>query len=473
MTTEEFEISFRKKYKSTSSFISGITLMVVDAIVLMISIGAGFFIVNLIDQSWINFRSFVTYSMYLPAVFLVFYAASLYPGIMIAPEEEVKRFCICSFFCFMGIAVSIVVETKDRWAISAALVIAVPFATLLLPTGREMAKRIFAKRHWWGVPVVIYSKNKDATVIVDRLLKRQDFGYKPAIIITDLKDHVDEYNGIPVFSSSNELFDVIKKLNLKVAIICDYDKNLDEISSYYRYTIVIPKKQIANTMSLHMRDFGGIMGFSTTHNLTKKGNLALKRILDIFLVILSLPIVIPLVLIISIAIKCTSKGPVFYGHMRVGKNGKPLKTWKFRSMVVDSDVQLKKILATDPVRAAEWEKDRKFVDDPRVTKVGKFLRKTSLDEIPQLWNIFLGQMSFVGPRPVTKPELKKYRKYANYVLSVKPGLSGMWQISGRSDTGYEERITLDTYYIQNWSIWLDIWIILKTVWVVLKGKGAY
>lgn len=473
MTTEEFEISFRKKYKSTSSFISGITLMVVDAIVLMISIGAGFFIVNLIDQSWINFRSFVTYSMYLPAVFLVFYAASLYPGIMIAPEEEVKRFCICSFFCFMGIAVSIVVETKDRWAISAALVIAVPFATLLLPTGREMAKRIFAKRHWWGVPVVIYSKNKDATVIVDRLLKRQDFGYKPAIIITDLKDHVDEYNGIPVFSSSNELFDVIKKLNLKVAIICDYDKNLDEISSYYRYTIVIPKKQIANTMSLHMRDFGGIMGFSTTHNLTKKGNLALKRILDIFLVILSLPIVIPLVLIISIAIKCTSKGPVFYGHMRVGKNGKPLKTWKFRSMVVDSDVQLKKILATDPVRAAEWEKDRKFVDDPRVTKVGKILRKTSLDEIPQLWNIFLGQMSFVGPRPVTKPELKKYRKYANYVLSVKPGLSGMWQISGRSDTGYEERITLDTYYIQNWSIWLDIWIILKTVWVVLKGKGAY
>lgn len=473
MTTEEFEISFRKKYKSTSSFISGITLMVVDAIVLMISIGAGFFIVNLIDKSWINFRSFVTYSMYLPAVLLVFYAASLYPGIMIAPEEEVKRFCICSFFCFMGIAVSIVVETKDRWAISAALVIAVPFATLLLPTGREMAKRIFAKRHWWGVPVVIYSKNKDATVIVDRLLKRQDFGYKPAIIITDLKDHVDEYNGIPVFSSSNELFDVIKKLNLKVAIICDYDKNLDEISSYYRYTIVIPKKQIANTMSLHMRDFGGIMGFSTTHNLTKKGNLALKRILDIFLVILSLPIVIPLVLIISIAIKCTSKGPVFYGHMRVGKNGKPLKTWKFRSMVVDSDVQLKKILATDPVRAAEWEKDRKFVDDPRVTKVGKFLRKTSLDEIPQLWNIFLGQMSFVGPRPVTKPELKKYGKYANYVLSVKPGLSGMWQISGRSDTGYEERITLDTYYIQNWSIWLDIWIILKTVWVVLKGKGAY
>ena len=142
-------------------------------------------------------------------------------------------------------------------------------------------------------------------------------------------------------------------------------------------------------------------------------------------------------------------------------------------MCIDADKKLKEILATDPVRAAEWEKDRKFTDDPRVTKLGKFLRKTSLDELPQLWNIFIGQMSFVGPRPVTEPELSKYGQFADYVLSVKPGLSGMWQISGRSDTGYEERITLDTYYIQNWSMWLDIWIIIKTIWVVINGKGAY
>ena len=134
---------------------------------------------------------------------------------------------------------------------------------------------------------------------------------------------------------------------------------------------------------------------------------------------------------------------------------------------------LEKILAEDPVRRAEWEKDRKFVDDPRVTKFGKFLRKTSLDELPQLWNIFIGEMSFVGPRPVTEEELEKYGENADYILTVTPGLSGMWQISGRSDTGYEERINLDTYYIQNWSVWLDIWIIIKTVWVVINGKGAY
>ena len=147
-------------------------------------------------------------------------------------------------------------------------------------------------------------------------------------------------------------------------------------------------------------------------------------------------------------------------------------TDRYRHLLADI-ADGKEILENDPARAAEWEKDRKFTDDPRVTKLGKFLRKTSLDEIPQIWNIFVGEMSLVGPRPVTEPELTKYGKYSDYVLSVKPGLSGMWQISGRSDTGYEERINLDTYYIQNWSVWLDIWILIKTVGVVIKGKGAY
>ena len=123
--------------------------------------------------------------------------------------------------------------------------------------------------------------------------------------------------------------------------------------------------------------------------------------------------------------------------------------------------------------AAEWEKDRKFTNDPRVTKIGKFLRKTSLDEFPQFFNVLTGEMSFIGPRPVTTPELAKYGDKAELILSVQPGLSGMWQISGRSDTGYEERITLDSYYIQNWSVWLDIWIIIKTIYIVIKGKGAY
>ena len=142
-------------------------------------------------------------------------------------------------------------------------------------------------------------------------------------------------------------------------------------------------------------------------------------------------------------------------------------------MVIDADKQLEKILAENPEMRAEWEKDRKFSNDPRVTKIGKILRKTSIDEIPQFFNVLMGEMSFIGPRPVTTPELEKYGDKSDFILSVQPGLSGMWQISGRSDTGYEERITLDSYYIRNWSMWLDLWIIIKTIYVVVKGKGAY
>ncbi len=267
--------------------------------------------------------------------------------------------------------------------------------------------------------------------------------------------------------------EAIKRLNIKVAIVCDYDKDIEQIKMNYRYMIQVPKNQLATNMSLNMRDFGGILGFSSTNYLTKSASLFAKRCIDLLLCIIASPFVIILTGIIAIIIKKTSPGPIFYGHKRIGKNHKTITCWKFRSMVTDSENQLQHILATDPVRAAEWEKDRKFTNDPRVTPFGKFLRRTSLDELPQLWNIFKGEMSFVGPRPVTEPELIRYGKYADYVLSVQPGLSGMWQISGRSDTGYEERITLDTYYIQNWSVWLDIWIILKTVWVVLKGSGAY
>ena len=142
-------------------------------------------------------------------------------------------------------------------------------------------------------------------------------------------------------------------------------------------------------------------------------------------------------------------------------------------MVVDADRRLEELLENNPELRRQWNENQKLENDPRVTPIGKFLRKTSLDELPQFFNILTGQMSFVGPRPIVEAEKAKYRDKFDYIFSVTPGLSGMWQISGRSDTGYEERIMLDTYYTQNWSIWLDIWIILQTALVLVTGKGAY
>ena len=474
MKPEEYKEHFKHKYYRTSSFTSGAALMVFDALFVMLSIGTSFFIINFINHSWINFRSFVDYVIYLPPMLAVFYAAGLYPGISLPPAEEVKKFAICSFFVFVGIALSITVEeADDKIPLVVAFILASPIAAILLPVARELARHLLAKRMWFGVPAVIYVKGDSGDFIIRRLSARLDFGYKPALIIDSKAKEPSLYKGIPVFPPSKEINESIKATGIKVAFLCGYDRDTTDINMYYRYTINIPHIQDTNTITSHVRDFGGILGFSSTHNLTKKFSLILKRCLDIFLLLVSSPITIPLTLIVAIAIKVSSPGPVFYGHKRIGQKGREFKCWKFRSMVIDADKQLEKILAENPEMRAEWEKDRKFTNDPRITKIGKILRKTSIDEIPQFFNILIGEMSFIGPRPVTKPELDKYGKNQDFILSVQPGLSGMWQISGRSDTGYEERITLDSYYIQNWSVWLDLWIIIKTIYVVLKGKGAY
>lgn len=195
----------------------------------------------------------------------------------------------------------------------------------------------------------------------------------------------------------------------------------------------------------------------------------LKEIMDIVLGTLGLIVFSPFFLIISILIKLDSEGPVFYKHLRVGRYGKPFYLWKFRTMYKDAD----KILESHPELKKEFEKEFKLKNDPRVTRVGRFLRKFSLDEIPQIFNILKGEMSVVGPRPVTFKELEKYGRYAEEILRVKPGLTGLWQVSGRSDVDYSQRVKFDLYYIQNWSILLDIEIILKTIPSVFFGKGAY
>ncbi len=472
MTIEEFKKSFPERYPRTSSFTSGVSLMAVDCFSIMLCIGLSFFIINAINHSFINFRSFVTYSIYLPLILIVFYSANLYPGIMLNPSDEVRHLAICSCFSFIGIALSITMETDDRLAIVIALLISCPFAIFILPAMREIARHVFAKSSWWGVPAVIYASGESADFIVQRLQKCPNYGYKPAVIVNSRNITHTEFEGIPVFPDSEELLNTINELGIKVAFLCEYEGDTSDIMAKYRYTITI-SKHMTIAGNVNMRELGGILGLSTTHNLTKPQSLFSKRVLDLILIALSAPFVLPVSVLIAILVKLTSRGPVLYGHKRVGKDGKTIKCWKFRSMVVNADQMLDKILAENPEMRKEWEKDRKFTNDPRVTKLGKFLRKTSLDELPQLWNILCGEMSFVGPRPVTESELDRYGKYSNFILSVKPGLSGMWQISGRSDTGYEERVTLDTYYIQNWSVWIDIWIIIKTFWVVLKGKGAY
>ena len=486
MTKTELEEYLKKNYPRTSSFFSGFSLFIVDILVLILCIGLGFFIVNLFAIHDINFRSFINYTIFIPIILFLFACMGLYPGIMIPAAEQVKKYCISVFFGFAVIVsfvlisgltdsdpAAIIKSYTDNSLIVIAFFITFIFSTLLLPTFRELAKRKFSRFRWWGVPAVIYCTGSSADEVIKKLTKNKYLGYKPAIIIDASIKTPALKDNTPIFPPDNEIDEIIHSYNIKQAIICDYQGDFSSIMTSYRYTIAVSKSQSSFTCSQQLKDIAGIIGFASTHNLTFKTNLVIKRFLDIFIILFFLPILLPLFIILSFLTKVTSRGPVFYGHKRVGKNGKEFKCWKFRSMCIDADKKLEEILANNPQMREEWEKERKFQNDPRVTNFGKFLRKTSLDELPQIINILIGQMSFVGPRPVTEPELEKYGNYKDYVLSVTPGLSGMWQTSGRSDTEYEERIALDSYYIQNWSIWLDIWILIKTIYVVIKGRGAY
>lgn len=487
MTTQEFKSYLKNSYKSTSSAKCGFALFFVDVISLFLCIGMGFFSVNLFAMHDINFKSFVNYIIFIPLEALLYALNGLYPGLMITHEDEVKKITNSTFITFLAIILIIsfgnmkqlvftksITKDSQSFQIILAFIVAFIFSVPILPGFRNLSKHFFGKFKFWGVPIVIFTNGDAANKVIELLQKNRHFGYKPAVIINSTATSSYEYKGIPVFSSADrEIFDIIKQFNIKNAILCDYKENLSEIMAFFRYTISVSQNQSSFTCTQQLKEIGDIIGFSSTHNLRIPFYRILKRCIDIFIILLFCPILIPLFLILMILVKCTSKGPIFYGHKRVGKNGKEFKCWKFRTMVYNSQEILEQILATDPVRAAEWEAERKFKDDPRITKFGKFLRKTSLDELPQIINILVGQMSLVGPRPVTKPELEKYGIHKNFVLSVLPGLTGMWQVNGRSETSYEERIYFDTFYIQNWSIWLDLWILIKTIYVVIKGKGAY
>ena len=206
---------------------------------------------------------------------------------------------------------------------------------------------------------------------------------------------------------------------------------------------------------------------------SRKFALAAKRSIDIVLILTAFPIIGPFLLAVAGLIYVWDGGPVLFLHKRIGRDGREFGCLKFRTMVTDSDAALARHLAENPEARREWERTQKLTDDPRILPViGTFLRKFSLDELPQIYNVLTGDMSLIGPRPVTRDELGRYGDAARYYLAVRPGVSGKWQVSGRSQTTYEERVQMDLEYVQNWTLLGDLKILFRTVGVVLSQDGA-
>jgi len=307
--------------------------------------------------------------------------------------------------------------------------------------------------------IIIVGRNEVSEVIKSFWEQNPYLNYKVIDVIEDI-DNIDELvskNNINEILVTKRISDgeVLKLISLKRKKGV-YIKMVPESYLFFSKRISFDEISGIPIMELEISNLEGFQGY-------------IKEIIDIVLGTIGLILFSPLFIIIAILIKLDSEGPIFYKHLRVGRYGKPFYLWKFRTMYKDAD----KILDKYPELKKEFEKEFKLKNDPRITRIGKFLRKFSLDEIPQIFNILKGEMSIVGPRPVTFKELEKYGEYKDEVLRVKPGLTGLWQVSGRSDLDYARRIALDLYYIQNWSLLLDIKIILKTIPAVFFGKGAY
>jgi exopolysaccharide biosynthesis polyprenyl glycosylphosphotransferase len=341
---------------------------------------------------------------------------------------------------------------------------------------RRAVHRLRARGHMM-TRVLIIGANEEGQAIAHQLQTNSKAGIQVVGFADDRFSLSNEpMANAPLLGSVESILSLIGKHNIQEIIIASTALSREKLLNLFQAldTIDIPTRLSSGlyevlTTGVQVQEIGNVPLMSINKVRLTGGDVILKRALDLCGSLIAIIIFLPLATIIAAAIKLDSRGPVIYRRRVVGVGGKLFDAFKFRTMCIDADEQL----ARDAALRRQFEQNHKLKDDPRVTRVGRFLRKTSLDELPQLVNVLLGQMSLVGPRMITDPERSMYGKWSMNLFTVKPGVTGLWQVSGRSNVSYEERVKLDMHYIRNYSIWFDLYILWLTVPAVLQKRGAY
>ncbi len=417
---------------------------------------------------------------FLALMFPAFLMQGLYPGLLIHPAEEMRRvFYSMTCVFLIAAAVTFLWRTGMEYSRSVFLLgwVFGPPAILL---GRQWTRCWFGARSWWGVPAVILGSGTTAQRIA-RKLRNGKLGIKVAGVFSEDQILSWAHDMPPVLGDLDDAGSLGSgSRSAEYAIVAmPYKSNLDLrrlIEDYcrgFRHVLLVPDMEGVCSLGVRARDIDGELGLEVPQRLFQPGSAMAKRIIDCVISATLLVTLLPLFALIALAIKATSKGPVFYGHWRHGRDGRTFRALKFRSMVQNADRVLNDCLVSNTERQPEWERDHKLKNDPRITAVGRLLRRSSLDELPQLINVLRGQMSLVGPRPIVQAEITKYGQGYQLYTRVLPGLTGLWQVSGRNNTTYEERVAYDEHYVHNWSVWLDIYILVRTFKVVITAEGAY
>ena len=362
------------------------------------------------------------------------------------------------------------------------VVLAWIMSLFLFPVFRYVTKLFLIKLDLWVKSVIIIGSTGSSASLIRAVNQNKILGFKIVGCLSDRHQNIGKsIDGVKVLGHIDDINEWKKKTQFEDIIVTlpNIPRNKligllrrwDHISETIRY---IPRTGDLISTGIEIENIGNILSLTVRKNLQKPWNIAIKYTFEFFLALILFVVLLPVFLLIGVGIKMDSKGPVFFVQDRFGKDEKSFRCLKFRSMFVDANRHFDKYLEENADAKAEWKKFKKLKTfDPRVTKVGRFLRRYSLDELPQLLNVLKFEMSVVGPRPYIMEELKNFNFNQSILLHARPGITGLWQISGRSHLLFEKRLDLDEYYVRNWSFWLDMSILLKTIKVTLFKKGAF
>lgn len=453
--------------------INALALCVSDSLVLLVGLYLGNWIIYLIHGIPVS----IHYALAVIPVWCIgAVAARVVPAWGIGAVEEFRRIQLLLFAVF-AVAGFVVFFSRGRIIPSRIVyLVSYLFGAFFIPLFRIPVKKTLLLFDQWGCDTALYGSSHQVTVVIDNFLKNPFLGYIPYEVFTNDLPVGALIQGVPVAGTLLDNSQVASVAIAPVALIenLSLSASFDRIFSGYQSVVLLPDFKEDIFLWAQPRTLGSVIGLEISSNLFNPMARFLKWIADLLLVLVSAPVWLPLMVLLALLIFCVDRQTPFFLQRRVGRGNRIFRPVKFRTMVADAEAVLEEALRDDASLRAEWEQNCKLRHDPRVTRIGRFLRRTSLDELPQVLNVLAGQMSLVGPRPLPGYH---YDQLAEAVRAprnrVRPGITGLWQISGRSDSGTAGMEKWDTYYVRNWSLWLDIIILARTVSAVICGKGAY
>ncbi len=383
---------------------------------------------------------------------------------------EERRRCLRGVL-FGSALLTIILFMLRLWIVSRFVVLlAALFGTVLVPLFRMVVKRRLVRWKLFYQPLVIVGSGTASRLLEAELLRHGTMGYQ--IVSRIERQHPDE-----AVSAMLARVPIAPGSLVVVLADCFNEQELRTIFSYAEHCfaemMLLPNVSLLATSSAEVEQIGSLLVLKYRYNLLRPLNIWTKQVLEFIFSLVLTVVLLPVFGILALLVKLSSPGPVFFRQPRIGRGGRVFTCLKFRTMYQDAEKRLGEILEHNPAARQEWERYARLTGDPRVTPIGRLLRRFSLDELPQLLNVLRGEMALVGPRPYLVNEKERVGEYLKTIVRVKPGLTGLWQGSGRADLPFQERMVLDEYYIRNWSLWLDFSILIRTVKAVLTGRGAY